>query len=101
MISYISMSQSASNTIQLPQDVWSKISFYNSHPCADLMKPLIKQWEWLVRDGDQFTSTIKFKRQMFHLRSHHNHHMYLRSLHLKKHSCEADDVEDYYDDTEG
>ena len=101
MISYVSMSQSASSSnIQLPEDVWNKISLYVSHPCADLMKPLIKKWQWLVCDGDQFASTIQYKKQMIHLRHHHNHHLYVRSIHLKAFSCEADDVEDDYDATD-
>jgi hypothetical protein len=28
-------------TIQLPQDIWNKINLYNSHPCADIVRPLI------------------------------------------------------------
>ncbi len=29
--------------IQLPSSVWNKIKLYNSHPCADIIKPLISK----------------------------------------------------------
>ena len=34
----------------LPDEIWNKIHLFNSHPCADIMKPLIESAHCLITD---------------------------------------------------
>ena len=32
----------------LPEELWNKIHLSNSHPCADIMRPLIESTHYLI-----------------------------------------------------
>jgi len=37
-----------------PEEMWNKISLYNSHPCADLMRPHIDKVNFIINDLCQY-----------------------------------------------
>lgn len=40
---------------QLPDHIWNKINLYNSHPCADIMRPYIDKVDLIMADLCQYT----------------------------------------------
>ena len=34
----------------LPDEIWNKIHLFNSHPCADIMRPLIDSTHYLITE---------------------------------------------------
>ena len=38
----------------LPEDIWNKINLYNSHPCADMMRPHITKVNVMLDDLYQY-----------------------------------------------
>ena len=35
---------------RLPEEIWNKIHLFNSHPCADIIRPLIKSTHFLITE---------------------------------------------------